>query len=113
MNPNNVALPVSDPMGLPGPVWLMTALLLLVFTIHVLFMNAAFGGGLWTIWNYFRGRNTEHPYSRRLSLELARALPVLLAYTITFGDTTKLFVQVLYGQFLYASSILIGSVWIM
>jgi hypothetical protein len=113
MNPNNVALPVSDPMGLPGPVWLMTALLLVMFTLHVLAMNAAFGGGLWTLWNYFRGRNSEHPYSRRLSLELSKSLPVLLAYTISFGVAALLFVQVLYGRFLYASSILIGSVWIM
>jgi hypothetical protein len=113
MNPKGVTLPVSDPMGLPGPVWLMTALLLVVFTLHVLAMNAAFGGGLWTLWNYFRGRNSEHPYSRRLSLELSRALPILLAYTISFGVAALLFVQVLYGRFLYASSILIASVWIM
>jgi hypothetical protein len=113
MNPNGVAVPVPDPMGLPGPVWLMTALLLVTFTVHVIFMNAAFGGGLWTLWNYLRGRNSDHPYSRRLSLELSKALPVLLAYTISFGVAALLFVQVLYGRFLYASSILIGAVWIM
>src|SRR4051812_34698792 len=114
MNPNSLGIvPNADPMGLPGPVWLMTALLLLTFTLHVLAMNAAFGGGLWTLWNYLRGRNSEHPYSRRLSLELSRALPIVLAFTITLGVAALLFVQVLYGRFLYASSILIGSVWIM
>lgn len=110
MNPN-VRIPSIDPIPLPGPVWLMTALLLLTFTLHVLMMNAAFGGGLWTLWNYIRGRNSEHPFSRRLSQELAHALPVLLAFTITLGVAALLFVQVLYGQFLYTSSILIGALW--
>ena len=114
MNPTSLGIvPNTDPMGLPGPVWLLTALLLLTFTLHVLAMNAAFGGGLWTLWNYLRGRNSEHPYSRRLSIELSRTLPIMLAFTITLGVAALLFVQVLYGHFLYASSILIGSVWIM
>lgn len=114
MNPTSLGIvPNTDPIGLPGPVWLLTALLLLTFTLHVLAMNAAFGGGLWTLWNYLRGRNSEHPYSRRLSIELSRTLPIMLAFTITLGVAALLFVQVLYGHFLYASSILIGSVWIM
>lgn len=108
----NVRIPTFDPIPLPGPVWLMLTLLLVTFTLHVLFMNAAFGGGLWTLFNLIRGRSDDHPYSRRLSQELARMLPVLLAFTITLGVAALLFVQVLYGQFLYSSSILIGSVWI-
>lgn len=111
MNPS--AVPSLDPMPLPGPVWLLTTLLLVTFTLHVLAMNAAFGGGLWTLWNFLRGRSDEHPYSRRLARELAQALPVLLAYTISLGVAALLFVQVLYGRFLYASSILIGSFWIL
>jgi len=108
--PTNI--PRVDVLPLPGPVWLMTALLLVVFTLHVLAMNAAVGGGLWTVWNYFRGRNAEHPYSRRLANELAKMLPVLLAFTVTLGVAALLFVQVLFGNFLYASSILIGSLWL-
>jgi len=112
MNPMGV-VPTTDPMPLPGPVWLMTALLLLTFTLHVLAMNAAFGGGVWTLWNYLRGRSDQHPYSRRLARELAKALPILLAYTISLGVAALLFVQVLYGRFLYTSSILIGAAWIL
>jgi hypothetical protein len=108
----DIRIPAFDPMPLPGPVWLMLTLLLVTFTLHVLAMNAAFGGGLWTLFNLIRGRSDEHPYSRRLSQELARMLPVLLAFTITLGVAALLFVQVLYGQFLYSSSILIGAVWI-
>lgn len=106
-----IRIPAADPMPLPGPVWLMTTLLLVTFTLHVFAMNAAFGGGLWTVWNLIRGRKSEHPFSRRLAQELAKALPIVLAFTITLGVAALLFVQVLYGQFLYTSSILVGAVW--
>jgi hypothetical protein len=108
-----IPVPRVDPLPLPGPVWLFTALLLVVFTLHVVAMNSALGGGLWALWNYLRGRRPEHPYSRRLANELATMLPTFLAFTVTLGVAALLFVQVLLGNFLYASSILIGALWLM
>ena len=107
-----IPIPHVDPLPLPGPVWLFTALLLVVFTLHVAAMNSALGGGIWTLWNYLRGRHSEHPYSRRLANELAQLLPTFLAFTVTLGVAALLFVQVLFGNFLYTSSILIGSLWL-
>ncbi len=107
-----IPIPHVDPLPLPGPVWLFTALLLVVFTLHVSAMNSALGGGIWTLWNYLRGRHSSHPYSRRLAAELAAMLPVFLAFTVTLGVAALLFVQVLFGNFLYASSILIGALWL-
>jgi hypothetical protein len=107
-----IPIPHVDPLPLPGPVWLFTALLLVVFTLHVVAMNSALGGGIWTLWNYLRGRHSEHPYSRRLANELSQMLPTLLAFTVTLGVAALLFVQVLFGNFLYTSSILIGALWL-
>jgi len=106
-------IPHVDPLPLPGPVWLFTVLLLVVFTLHVAMMNSALGGGLWALWNYLRGRHAEHEYSRRLAQELAAMLPTFLAFTVTLGVAALLFVQVLYGNFLYTSSILMASTWLM
>jgi hypothetical protein len=107
-----IPIPHVDPLPLPGPVWLFTALLLVVFTLHLAAMNSALGGGLWALWNYLRGRHSEHPYSRRLASELAAMLPTFLAFTVTLGVAALLFVQVLFGNFLYTSSILIGVLWL-
>ncbi len=107
-----IPIPHVDPLPLPGPVWLFTALLLVVFTLHVAAMNSALGGGIWALWNYLRGRHAAHPYSRRLANELATMLPVFLAFTVTLGVAALLFVQVLFGNFLYTSSILIGVLWL-
>jgi hypothetical protein len=108
-----IPIPHVDPLPLPGPVWLFTLLLLVVFTLHVAAMNSALGGGIWALWNYLRGRHSEHPFSRRLANELSAMLPSFLAFTVTLGVAALLFVQVLYGNFLYTSSILIGALWLM
>lgn len=107
-----IPIPRLDPLPLPGPVWLFTALLLVVFTLHVAAMNSALGGGIWALWNYFRGRHLAHPYSRRMANEVATMLPMFLAFTVTLGVAALLFVQVLFGTFLYTSSILIGVPWL-
>lgn len=107
-----IPIPQVDPLPLPGPVWLFTALLLVVFTLHVAAMNSALGGGIWALWNYLRGRHLAHPNSRRLANELATMLPTFLAFTVTLGVAALLFVQVLFGNFLYTSSILIGVLWL-
>jgi hypothetical protein len=108
-----IRVPHVDPLPLPGPVWLFTVLLLVVFTLHVVAMNFALGGGLWALWNYLRGRSSPHRNSRRLADELSQMLPSFLAFTVTLGVAALLFVQVLYGNFLYTSSILIGALWLM
>ena len=107
-----IPIPHVDPLPLPGPVWLFTALLLVVFTLHLAAMNSALGGGIWALWNYVRGRRSEHPYSRQLANELSAMLPTFLAFTVTLGVAALLFVQVLFGNFLYTSSILIGVLWL-
>jgi hypothetical protein len=107
----NIPIPNADPMPLPGPIWLLKTLLLVVFFLHVLFMNCTLAGGLTALFNAIRGRSEQHPLSRQLSAELGRVLPVFVAFTVTLGVAALLFVQVLYGNLLYASSILIGTYW--
>src|SRR5512146_548330 len=103
-------IPTADPMPLPAPVWLLTALLLLTFFLHLLAMNCLVGGGLVALVSAVRGKSDE--MSRHIGRKLANILPVIMAATITLGVAALLFVQVLYGQLFYSSSILIGAAWI-
>jgi hypothetical protein len=107
----NIPIPAADPMPLPGPIWLLKTLLLIVFFLHVIFMNCTLAGGLTAVFNAVRGRSTRHPLSRKLSADLARVLPVFVAFTVTLGVASLLFLQVLYGNLFYTSSILIGVYW--
>lgn len=108
----NAAIPSADPMPLPGPLWLLKTLLLVVFLLHVLFMNCTLAGGFTALLNAIRGRSERHPMSRKLAAELGAMLPVFVAFTVTLGVAALLFVQVLYGNLLYTSSILLGVYWL-
>ena len=107
---NALPIPTPDPMPLPGPVWLMMALLLLTFLLHLLAMNLTLGGTAIALLCTLRRKSDA--FAARLAGDLLRVLPVSLAFTITLGVAALLFVQVLYGNLLYASSILIGAFWI-
>ena len=106
----NLPIPLPDPMPLPAPVWLLRTLLLLTFFLHVLFMNCLLGGTAVALVCTMRRKSSA--FSARLAGDLGRLLPSIFAFTITLGVAPLLFLQVMYGQFLYASSILIGVPWL-
>ena len=47
-----------------------------------------------------------------LNAHIAKTLPYSIAFTINLGVAPLLFLQVLYGQFFYTSSILMGVYWL-
>lgn len=83
-------------------------LLLLTLPVHLLCMNMLLGFCGLSLWARLRGDDTSH----RLAYELARVIPFLVAFTVNFGVAPLLFNQVLYGQFLYVSSILMAVFWL-
>ena len=85
------------------------ALLLVTFPLHLLAMNAMLGGLLIGLWSHLRGGEVQ----RRLAHRVALAVPLLVALAVNLGVAPFLFLQVLYGQFIYTSSILMGMGWIM
>lgn len=83
-------------------------LLLLTFPLHLLAMNAMVGGLAIGVVQHFRGGDSR----RRLAHRIAIILPLVIAFTVNFGVAPLLFLQVLYGHFVYTSSILMGLFWI-
>jgi hypothetical protein len=106
------------------------------FFLHILAMNFMLGGAVLALvaeWRLgsrgvkeSRSRGVENTSSisgprlldsanpdhgHRLFFDVAHKLPALLPATITLGIAPLLFVQVLYGQFFYTSSILLAWPW--
>ena len=103
-------VPSPDVLPLPAPVPLLHALLLLTFFVHVLFMNGLLGGILLVSWSRLRARSPSDTHAL-LAGQLTRLLPILVAGTVTAGVAPLLFLQALYGQFFFTSSVIMAWPW--
>ena len=81
------------------------------FIIHLLFMNVVVGGCLIALFSRLKG--SDQPLNESLHGSFVNKIPSTLALAITFGVAPLLFIQVLYGNFIYSSSILMAVYWIL
>ncbi len=105
-------IPDPDPIALPAPVPLLTALLILTFVLHILAMNVTLGGTIIAAASDLWGRRRGSERHRRLAGDIFRMLPIAVALTVTLGVAPLLFIQVLYGQLFYTSSVLMAWPWL-
>jgi len=102
MNPASL-IPLAQPVPIPWA-W-FDVLLIVLFTAHILFMNAMLGSAAIGLYRALRGND-------KVAHDVGMKLPPLLALTINMGVAPLLFLQVNYGHFDYVSSLLMGGWWL-
>ncbi len=109
----NYPFPVPDPIPLPAPVWLFKILNVVTLGLHFVALEILIGGLLVVAFlNFFGTRQGAALALNQSASLMARRLPIVMTYVINLGVPPLLFTQVLYGQALYTSSVLIGLWWI-
>lgn len=99
-------IPAASPIQVPWG-W-FEALLIFTFIVHLLFMNAVLGGALITLVSQVKNKGPDPMPGE----ELYAKLPTTLALTVNMGVPPFLFLQVLYGPFIYSSSLLMSTIWL-
>jgi hypothetical protein len=105
----SLPIPPADPLGYPVPLELLRGLSYLTLTLHLLAMYFTLGGV--ALWLYLRLRKPAHGES--MSAFLGGGLTLGFSYLVTLGIPPLLFVQVMYGQLFYSSSVIVGAHWIL
>lgn len=98
-------IPAPDPLQVPWG-WFQI-LLSATFLLHLLAMNIMLG------WAIIAGIN--HAFKESIPAEnqlISRKLPFAIAFAVNFGVAPLLFLQVLYGHFMYTSSVLMAVFWL-
>ena len=98
---------IPTPDAIPVPWGWFYVLLMLTFLLHVLVMNAMLGGGIIALISAFR----SDKQSTLLGKEIGYKWPYTIAFAVNLGVAPLLFVQVLYGQFIYSSTVLMAVWW--
>ena len=105
-------IPAPDAVPMPAPPFLLWALLMATFFVHVVLMNLVLGGAILGAWARLRGRHPDRPHHRLLAVRVGKALPPLIATAVTFGVAPLLFLQVLYGRLFFPASIVMAWPWL-
>ncbi|MGA2077054.1 MAG: hypothetical protein ABSH52_26490 [Terriglobia bacterium] len=106
----NPVIPGPVPVPLPAPPGLLEFLLVFTLILHLLAMNFLLGGVIiLTVSSYLGRRDSRH---HELTGRVSRALPPVTAFTITLGVGPLLFLQLVYGQLFYTSSVLMAWYWL-
>ncbi|MBC8208547.1 MAG: hypothetical protein H8E79_05220 [Desulfobulbaceae bacterium] len=105
MNPLQL-IPAADPLQVPWG-WFQI-FLTATFLFHLIAMNLMLGG---TLINFFRHVRGQYPAD--LLEDTAHKIPFSVAFAVNFGVAPLLFLQVLHGQFIYTSSVLMASFWLL
>ncbi len=105
-------IPAVDAAGLPGPIWLFQFLLVFTFFLHIIFMNLTLGGSLLAAIAHTLGGGRADDHRTALASRLVGVNGYAISMTITTGVAPLLFIQVLYHQFFYTATLLIGSMWL-
>jgi hypothetical protein len=105
MDPSGL-IPVAD--SIPTHWGWFYFFLILTFILHLLLMNIMLGTGIISLARHMKKGSKPCPVCKDISLKL----PYKIAFAINFGVAPLLFLQVLYGQFIYVSSILMGVYWL-
>ena len=98
-------IPSPDPLQVP---WGWFQLLLsTTFLFHLLVMNIMLGWAIIAFYNHAFKQTI--PASNHV---ISQKLPFTIAFTVNFGVPPLLFLQVIYGQFMYTSSVLMAVFWL-
>jgi len=99
-------VPGFDALGLPAPLWLLFSLKVFGFWLHQFFMNLWLAGLPVALLLARRPGAAGEAGSR-----LLKGMPIFIALGVNLGIVPLLFLQVLYPQFFYTSTILQAWPW--
>lgn len=105
-------IPPDIELVIPGNVGFFEFLLVLSFLIHIIFVNITIGSSSMAVYQEIKGIRTRKLEDDKLAFQLATHTSILKSIAVVLGVAPLLLVSVIYTQYFYPSTILIGKAWL-
>ncbi len=105
----NAPIPRDIPLPLPASEGLLEILLIVSFVVHIIFVHLMVGGSLFSLVCQIKGLDIAD-YDR-LANYIMRSITVNKSLAVVMGVAPLLIINTLYAPQFYASSALMGDVW--
>lgn len=107
---NGIPAPRDIPLKLPLSRWILIALLILSFLLHILFVNLMLGGSVITLIAEIKG--LKNKAFNVLAREITNTITVNKSLAVVLGVAPLLSINVVYTIFFYTGNSLTGNMWI-
>ncbi|HEX6593266.1 MAG TPA: cytochrome c class I [Bacillota bacterium] len=105
-------IPNDIELVIPGNVGFFEVVLVVSFLLHILFVNIVVGSSAMAVWQEIKGIRTKKREHDLLAAQLADHTSVLKSIAVVIGVAPLLVVSVIYTQYFYPSTLLIGKAWL-
>src|SRR5699024_7281964 len=105
-------IPEDLELLIPGNIGFFEVLIVVSFLLHILFVNITVGSSAMAVFQEIKGIRTKKPEDDLLAFQLATHTSILKSIAVVLGVAPLLLVSVIYTQYFYPSTILIGKAWL-
>lgn len=105
-------IPSFLPIGISSPPALFVFFLTFTFFLHIIFVNLTLGGSLLLLTSKYISKIYGDNNYNMIAEELGYLNTFNISLTVTTGVAPLLFVQTIYGNFFYTSSVLLSFKWL-
>lgn len=105
-------IPEDLELVIPGNLGFFEFLIVFSFLLHILFVNITVGSSAMAVFQEIKGIRTQNKVVDTLAEQLATHTSILKSIAVVLGVAPLLLISVIYTQYFYPSTILIGKAWL-
>lgn len=105
-------IPGDIELVIPGNIAFFEWLIVISFLLHIIFVNITVGSSALAVFQELRGIRRRSQLHDQLASQLAHHTSVLKSIAVVLGVAPLLLISVIYTQYFYPSTILIGKAWL-
>lgn len=105
-------VPQDLELVIPGNLGFFEVLIVISFLFHIIFVNITVGSSALAVFQEIKGIRSQKKKDDRLAAQLAHHTSIMKSIAVVLGIAPLLLISVIYTQYFYPSTVLIGKAWL-